>query len=187
MHKMAVRGAALAIASIPAFALADPILDPPAPGTPLDGVTHIINIREASDETASSITYTIAGGRLVAAKKLADGSFDLNISLAPGLVRCCLTERGSDAFFIVTIPTGINLTFSSDFDPTLPQPAEDENGFVPNSIANPHLEFRIHSDAEPAPEPASVLMLLTGSAFLWPAVLKRPGSRRRRLSEDGQG
>ena len=178
----------LAIAGV-AQAQAGPIAAPP-PGAPLDGHDHIINVREVADgnETAASISYTLmGGGTAVDAKQNPDGSFALNISLVPGLVRCCAgDEPSSDAFFIVATATGIDLNFSSDFDPTLPQPSGSDSITVMNVGANRKTEFRIFSPAEPAPEPTSLLLLATGVAGLGAAASFRRMRRLRGPQPPGQ-
>jgi hypothetical protein len=166
----------LATLVIAADALAVPI----APGAPLDGHDHIISVRETGDgsETAASIRYTLmGGGTAVDATQNPDGSFALNISLMPGLVRCCPgDDQGSDAFFVVTTATGVDLNFTSDFDSTLPSAAENDSVTIRNAAANRRTEFRIFSPAEPVPEPTTLLLVGGGLAGLVVA-----GGRRRRM------
>jgi hypothetical protein len=161
--------------------VADALADPIAPGAPLDGHDHIISVREADDgsETAASIRYTLmGGGSAVDAKRNPDGSFALNISLMPGLVRCCpADEPGSDAFFIVATPTGVDVNFTSDFDATLPAPEEKDSVTVRNPGAIRRTEFRIFSPAEPVPEPTTLLLVATGITGLCATASRKHRTR----------
>ena len=167
------------------LALADPIVIDPPPGAPIDGHNHIISVQETGDgsELAESMRYTLmGGGSAIDATQNPDGSFHMTISLQPGLVRCCpADDPGSDAFFIVARDGGIDVNFSSDFDPSGPNPAEDDSVTVVNVATNRMTEFRIHSPAEPIPEPTSLLLLATGIVGLCVAG----ASRRQRRSSLG--